>query len=114
MLTLMTEQELEYGRLLNQRCTDLEQWQAVHRLLPANAEGALRIAMLRLGWSVAVDLLLLMTETPVQTATRLGGLVGYDEGEQTAVFAHRHSAEVFSKRYPTWTVEVEVKEKQRA
>ena len=69
--------------------------------------------MLRLGWSVAVDLLLLMTETPVQTATRLGGLVGYDEGEQTAVFAHRHSAEVFSKRYPTWTVQVEVNEKQR-
>jgi hypothetical protein len=114
MLTLMTEQELEYGRLVNQRITDLEQWQAVHRLLPANAEGALRIAMLRLGWNVAVDLLLLLTETPAQTATRLGGLVDYSEKRQTAVFAHRHSAEVFSKQYPTWTVEVEVKGKQTA
>lgn len=71
------------------------------------------IAMLRLGWNVAVDLLLLLTETPAQTATRLGGLVDYSEKRQTAVFT-RHSAEVFSKRYPTWTVQGKMKEKQRA
>ena len=114
MLRECTEQELKYQQLLSQRVTDPEQWQAVHRILPDNAAGALRIAMLRMGWGVMVDFVLLMTETPAQTATRLGGVVDYDERVETAVFSLRDSAEIFSQRYPTWNVQVTSKEKQHA
>ena len=111
MLTAMTEQELEYGRLLNQRITDQTQWQAAHRILPNNAAAALKLALLRMGWDVTADQMLLMTETPAQTATRLGGLVGYDEAAQTAVFTFRDSAEIFGKRYPAWHVQVAMEKK---
>lgn len=104
------EQELAYGRLLNQRITDLEQWQDAHRILPEASSRSLLAANLRLGWKVAVDQLLLLTETPAQTATRLGGLVDYDERVKTAVFNQRDSAEIFSKRYPDWCVQVGSKE----
>ena len=107
MLRECTEQELKYQHLLSQRVTDPEQWQAIHRILPDNAAGALRIAMLRMGWGVMVDFVLLMTETPAQTATRLGGLVNFDGRLETAVFSLRDSADIFSKRYPTWQVRVE-------
>lgn len=114
MLFKETEQELAYGRLLSQRITDVAQWQAAHRILPAYSPTALKTAAMRLGWGVVMDHLLLMTETPAQTAVRLGGLLGYDETTETAVFSLRDSAEIFSKRYPTWHVQVEVKEKQTA
>ena len=70
--------------------------------------------MLRMGWGVMVDFVLLMTETPAQTATRLGGLVNFDGRLETAVFSLRDSAEIFSKRYPTWNVQVASEEKQHA
>jgi len=107
-------QELEYGRLLTQRVTDLTQWRAVHRLLPEHAPVALKTAALRLGWGVMIDQLLLMTETPAQTATRLGGLIAYDEGLETAVFSLCDSAEIFGARYPTWHVQVDTKEAEPA
>ena len=125
MLCRETEQELAYGRLLSQRVTDVAQWQAAHRILPAYSPNALKTptgsgssgsgaAALRLGWDVMLDWAMLMTETPAQTATRLGGLVDFNERLETAVFSLRDSAEIFSKRYPTWNVQVEVKERQTA
>ena len=114
MLCRETEQELAYGRLLSQRVTDVAQWQAAHRILPAYSPNALKTAALRLGWDVMLDWAMLMTENPAQTATRLGGLVDFNERLETAVFSLRDSAEIFSKRYPTWNVQVEVKERQTA
>lgn len=109
-----TEQELAYGRLLTQRVTDLAQWQAAHRLLPDRAPVALKTAALRLGWGVVVDQLLLLTETPAQTATRLGGLVDYDERAETAVFSLRVSVTLFRKRYPDWHVQMGQEEAETA
>ena len=98
-----TEQELAYGRLLTEQTTDMAQWQAAHRILPDNARAALFIAAVRHGWVCVIDLIILATETPAQTATRLGGLVGYDEREKTAVFSREEDADIFSKRYPLYS-----------
>ena len=97
---------MAYNELIGNGITELEAWQAVHRICPDKALPQLMLAMMNLGWREAARFVIQLTESPAFLFTQLGDGASFNECIHSASFASRESAVVFSERFPGWLVYV--------
>ena len=95
---------LAYRELLEDRVTDVEAWQQVHRICPDAALAQLQWAFMELGWQGAAAFLLAFTESAPFLFTRLPGGVAFDGEQRTAAFTDAASYDTFAASFPDWAV----------